>query len=454
MAQWRLSCLVLLLAAVALAIGAQEPRYRVLQDGKWGFIDAEGRVVVEPQYDYAYRYKNGHTVVVQGDMESGKRSYIDLEGTRLTGFSYDRAYHFVNGYARAVVNGSWGFVRLDGSTLGAFRYSGALDFRDGYAGVRVGSDRDHLWGMIDTQGREVLPIAFERLSYAGEGRWWVGRSWSEWALYEPGDPAPSEFPYRSRDSFDDGYLIVSRDAEAGEGSDRIYRLLDTRLNVVYESESRIAGYANSIVLESDSDGMIYRRLDGTPVREERFHAGRPFEGGVARVAVGTNWQDRKWGIMGRDGAYRMPPRYTSLSEFDDNGLARFRIGERFGFVNRRGNEITSRLWDSAGYFADGLAPVERDGLWGYIDTEGDIAIDPRYDYAWEFVDGYTVVRYGDRETGQRLYINTEGDLLNRARYGWAYVFDGPLAHIARGPFSTGEFGYINRDGEVIWEMSN
>jgi hypothetical protein len=440
----------ILLCTVVFAPAAQEELFRILRNEKWGFIDAQGSIVIEPRFDYAFPFRNGFTVVRTGEERTGKRAFLNASGELITGFVFDRAYHFVNGFGTAVMDGKWGFIRPDGTTVGSFRYDRVLSFQDGFAGVRVDSDSGRLWGMIDAAGREVLPPAYQRLSYAGEGRWWVGRSGNEYALYRPGDPAPSEFPYAAASRLRDGRAIVS----IADTPSNVYRVITTDERVVYESTARIESISGDIMIQRTDEGRRYVRLDGAPIIDRAFYSARPFSNGVAQASVGTSWSNQQWGILADDGSFLMPTRYPYLGAFDGNGIARYRIGDRFGFVTDEGRELTPPLWDNTGEFSDGRCPVLQNGLWGYVDTSGDLVIPLQYDYAWDFGRGFAVVRYGDEETGQRLYIDPQGEPLTGDGYDWAYNFAGSLAHVAEGDFHTGTFGYIDEDGNLVWEPSN
>ncbi|MFW5685866.1 MAG: WG repeat-containing protein, partial [Spirochaetota bacterium] len=328
--------LALTLLAVAFSATAEDELFRILVDDRWGFMNADGEVVIEPRFDHAYRFRNGHTVVRQGDFDTGKRAFMDAEGNLITGFTFDRAYHFAGGFATGVINGRWGFIRPDGTTLGSFRYNAIIPFDHGHAGVRVDNGSDLFWGIIDADGREVLPPAYPLLRYAGEGLWWVGMDWSEWALYRPGDPAPRDFSYFTTDGFGDGHAIVRRALADTE----VYQVVTPDLTVRYHSTQAVRSFGEDRVLVAGEGGLRYLSLDGEPLNEERYYSGSPFDGGVARVSVGTSWSNQKWGILGADGRYRMPPRYDSLGAFDENGIARYRIGDLFGFVDREGEELT------------------------------------------------------------------------------------------------------------------
>lgn len=368
----------------------------------------------------------------------------------ITSLIYDRAYHFVNGFGMGVKDKKWWFVRPDGSTVGSRGYAAVIPFEEGYAGVRVDDESGRRWGLIDESGNEVLPIAYGLLIYAGNGMWWVGKTYYEWALYQPGSPAPTTYPYADWNRFDGPYLIVPVEVDDVTR----YRVITADGEVVFESTQRVFAFSEEIALVRDSDGRHYLRQDGSPVIDQAFYSARPFENGVAQASVGSSWSDQQWGILSKDGSWLMPPRYSWMGTFNADGLARYRIGDRFGFANRAGEEVTPARWDNTGEFADGLCPVLRDGLWGYVDSRGEVVVPLQYDYAWDFNNGYGVVRYGDRESGQRLYIDASGEPLAPDRFDWAYNFDGDLAHIATGDFETGRFGYVNEEGDIVWEPSH
>ncbi len=44
---------------------------------------------------------------------------------------------------------------------------------------------------------------------------------------------------------------------------------------------------------------------------------------------------------------------------------------KFGFVDLKGNYVIEPKYDRAGYFNGGLAPVMKDGHWGYVNRIGE-----------------------------------------------------------------------------------
>lgn len=71
-------------------------------------------------------------------------------------------------------------------------------------------------------------------------------------------------------------------------------------------------------------------------------------------------------------------------------------------------------YEDAGLFYDGLAPVKKDGKWGYIDEENNVVIPFQYEMGWYFSEGYAVVAVESMmSTTGRLgykigFVDTEG----------------------------------------------
>jgi hypothetical protein len=71
------ACAIAWLAADAgAAPPAAEARFRVLQGGRWGYIDAKGGLVIPPQFDRAGPFSEGLAAVVKG----ARSGYVDAGG--------------------------------------------------------------------------------------------------------------------------------------------------------------------------------------------------------------------------------------------------------------------------------------------------------------------------------------------------------------------------------------
>lgn len=80
-------------------------------DAGFGVIDDKGNYVVKPdKFDYIRGpYSDGFVMVSSPE---GKVGYIDINGKVVIPMIYDKAHSFHNGYAAVRVNGKWGFLQI------------------------------------------------------------------------------------------------------------------------------------------------------------------------------------------------------------------------------------------------------------------------------------------------------------------------------------------------------
>ena len=66
--------------------------------------------------------------------------------------------------------------------------------------------------------------------------------------------------------------------------------------------------------------------------------------------------------------------------------------DKYGYIDKQGNEVIPCKYDYAGGFRDGITTVKKNGKYGYIDKQGNEVVACKYDYAGGFSDGMAVVK--------------------------------------------------------------
>jgi uncharacterized protein YdhG (YjbR/CyaY superfamily) len=132
------------------------------------------------------------------------------------------------------------------------------------------------------------------------------------------------------------------------------------------------------------------------------------------------------------------PQAETVFSFSD-GLAAFTIkndeGEEvIGFVNTKGEVTINPQFDEVGKFSDGLCAFRsnKDGKSGFIDKEGKIVINQQFELASDFENGLAVVKSGEKYG----VVNKEG------KYTINPQFDGMMA--------DGDLFMIEQDGKTGW----
>lgn len=164
------------LAVLLCAIGLLVPFER---NGRWGYKDAGGNVVIPPRFEIAQEFSpEGIAAVVD---EKGW-AYIDTSGKLvIRPLVVDNGPdYFHEGLARFARDGKIGFFDRRGRVAIQPRYAYAMPFSEGRAAVCDScvemQDGEHRrvtggrWGFIDARGRLAIPLQFEEAGAFENGR--------------------------------------------------------------------------------------------------------------------------------------------------------------------------------------------------------------------------------------------------------------------------------------------
>lgn len=114
---------------------------------------------------------------------------------------------------------------------------------------------------------------------------------------------------------------------------------------------------------------------------------------------------------------------------------------KFYHVNKKGKAISTKTWDEAGEFIEGLAMVKENGKWGFIDTLGKKIIDIKYDVVSNFSKGAAMVKLGN----DFFLINKKGEAIGSVKYEAAGVPDNGTFPVQK----EGQAGLVDSKGNVI-----
>ena len=126
---------------------------------------------------------------------------------------------------------------------------------------------------------------------------------------------------------------------------------------------------------------------------------------------------------------------------------------KFQWVGNDGHDMTFQttiwhkspfIYDFGGGFYEGLASVELNDWWGYIDTNGRIAIPIMWKFAERFHNGLAVVENDCRQWG---FIDKTGREVISCEYENIHPFEEELAYFEEEDGDT--FGFIDRKGNKV-----
>ena len=329
-----------------------DPLYRFVTDGKAGYIDRDGRVVVPPTLDSYGNYGSEfHDGLLEISGSDGR--YIDTTGKLVINKGLFRGWDFSEGLAAALKTekGLWGYI----DTSGKFAISPQFSK---YPNGRVSSFSDGL-AMIVVKGKSGY------ISHSGN-----------FAI-------PPQF--LAANNFSNGMAMV-----VAEGP------------CIYFPEGACASPQFLGGENGNSDRsckLTFIDKAGRVITRQRFDYARSFSEGLAPVKI-----ERLWGFIDKQGVLKIPPKFEDAEPFS-SGLSRIRSNGLYGYADKSGAIKIAAQFRYADDFEEGLAPVGDDERYWYIDTNGDHAFAAGFAIASPFFKGLAHVKL---LSGKEAYIDTNG----------------------------------------------
>jgi len=131
---------------------------RVKLNGKWGFVDKTGNLLIKCEYHNAWGFSEGLALVEL----NGNWFYIDKKGNVVLSDKVNTVgfKEFTNDLAKTEFNGKWGILDKTGKEITPYKYDSIFDFSNGLAEVKL----NNKWGLIDNSGNEVVPCKYNEIA--------------------------------------------------------------------------------------------------------------------------------------------------------------------------------------------------------------------------------------------------------------------------------------------------
>ncbi|MCL2200615.1 MAG: WG repeat-containing protein [Oscillospiraceae bacterium] len=251
----------------------------------------------------------------------------------------------------------------------------------GYVGASLGGyvqvEKDGRWGIAGIGGVPVIPCEYEKISTLSGDRAIVMSGGKVFAV----------------DRNNNRIAILSSEAE----------------DIGNYSENRVAVRAG---------GNWYRAAGDLALGSSGFEELGTYSEGYAAAKA-----DGKWGVIDIGTKWLISPEYDGIITDELNRC----YGQGSVFVIsagevlhlRGGKQIGEAYEDARPFSSNGFAAVKRDGKWGFIDSDGSVAIEFIFDDALSFGQHLAAVKIG----GLWGYISTGGRVVIDVQYVLARSFE-------------------------------
>lgn len=358
---------------ISRAPGA-EGVYLVCLNDQWGMVTREGETLIEPRLRYEPEFEDGYAVAaIRSDRFSGDSSFpdeyasvygvINVRGEIVIPIEYDSVTLDARaGIAMVEIGDEIGYMNLQGETLIEPRYYRAQMFVGDYAAVALELDlgddnRDSMgtttcWGVIDRQGREIIPFDYDMVEVSENGLFHVRLNGKSGFMNADGE-AVTEMKYTTANPFVGGYAPVAMQIEltrkqqdSSEPVAYIWGAIDESgreaISCQYDS---LQICENGLALVSLNEKYGYLRMDGSWMAEIQYDRAQPFVGSYAAVAVylpeteGASGRLLGWGVIDAEGNVILPMEYSDLTIREDGAIEALAPGGRRLFEIQNGRTV-------------------------------------------------------------------------------------------------------------------
>jgi hypothetical protein len=270
------------------------------------------------------------------------------------------------------------------------------------------------WGIADTSGNLIVPPTFDEALFMGESGYIKVRKGKKWGVY--GAKGQRVLPLKYAfiaDNVQNGYFSVYyKYNEDGKSRQGLVNASGKRLLPRKYVSTSFANDNPKIVIGGVrrwGGGRNIRFLDenGKPILPKVYYNKDSsvdfWLNGYIRI---QDPDTRLYGLMAPSGKLVLPFKYSAIYQFQE-GLIQVKdyTGEHTGgfhFLDKVGNPISPRKFHVViraftGGFSDGRAPVGNEQeKYGFIDRQGNQVVDYIYDEVTEFRNGRAIVKKGSK----------------------------------------------------------
>ena len=300
--------------------------YPIIKEGKYGFVNMQGELVVSPKYDLVGRFvENRCSVEVFQDDFTKLIGYIDSSGQEVI-------------------------------PLRPAKYSSS--FSEGLA--QISGDLKKL-GYIDKNGKFIIPPHF-LIEFEGE----KSLGFSEGIAAIATNKGWQYFDKKGGNNVNGYYLIAKRFVDG-------VALVHPLASIVSE---------NNLTFINTKG----QKIETVPCKISFSCHG--FRNGLAVVSMNSSPKHDeldRFGFINIYGDEAFSSRYSYASGFHEGVCIVKSSSSNWGVINTSGDYIIDPVFDEIGYFNYGIAPFRKNDLWGLINNNGDIILEPKFSHIQNFI---------------------------------------------------------------------
>ena len=324
---------------------------KVKKDGKYGIVDNEGKIVIQPQYaDIDVLGKDNKTGFIVKN-ENGKYGIVDYSNTTILEAKYDTIEKvYGNDMYVVTVNGKQKLVKKDGTDV---LTSGFDTIKQVLANQEnaVIFTKSNKYGVMSTTGNVLIDAQYDDLKEAKVGMLIASKD-GKYGIINSNKEEKLPFEYSTITFSEKADLYIVEDSNYN--AKILNSNLETKAEGVFIELNETKGYVK------------LRNNDGSKYYNFKFEE------------------------------------KTELDIYPNKTLFLSKKDGKYGYVDKTGKVIVDYIYDDAMEQNDyGFSAVKKDGKWGSIDSKGNVVQEPIYN-----LDDYLLIDFiGRWHYGKDINMN-------------------------------------------------
>ena len=334
---------------------------KVQKDGKWGLIDLDGKEIAPIIYDNITTLKGvENSLIVEKD---GKKGLINDKGSKIIDTEYSEIQSFgedyKNGYITVNSENKYGIIGFSGEKILDNNYEKIENiYGEKYFVIRENGKEQ----LIDKQGSKIITEGFDEIKQiANSGI--VYTKQNKYGLKDFEGNTKIEPTYDNLKEINKDIFSATKDGKVGIIDQEQNEKLEFEYKDIHYNEKAGIYIAddenyNSKILNSNFETKITGILSEINTNE-----------GYLKIKQDENYKYYNFKFEEKNIQDILPKNkiYTNKQ----NG--------KYGFIDNKGNQVVECIYDDATELNKyGYAAVKKDGLWGAINSDGKVVIEPTY----------------------------------------------------------------------------
>ncbi|MGK0390314.1 MAG: hypothetical protein ACI94Y_003066 [Maribacter sp.] len=366
--------------------GQDSNLYPIKKGGKWGVINQQGKIIIQPTYDAISNFKHYGYAVIQKEGNSG---LIDSRGA----FVFPAKYKDLRVISKHLFGikseGTWNVIDKQGNIL-IRDYDSASPLDDKH----ILYWQKELCGLVDLNGKIIIPANYQSIKWDKDKTLFIVKKNKKIGLYTTKGEVIREPVFREIQIINTGLILTKRrykwGAIDGDGQELLADLF---------SHFKISSY-NFLLIYKQERCYLYSIDERSMIGNEFFNN---------YIPLNKNWivfqKFKTMGLMDSTGRIVAPALFQEIRPFGDNNF-RIKTNGKWGIINNENENISPPIYDYISPLNNYISIVKKDEKFGILHENGKLIINTVYNKI-DIKDGQIKAYQGEKLS---IFIITEEGL--------------------------------------------